>query len=145
MPDRYAAAFAEVQEQLLAGNSYEVNLTYRAETVSELSPAAAYLRLRAVNPAPYAGFLQHDLPGHRAWLLSSSPERYALVTADRVLETKPIKGTTPRAADRRCGRSTARPAGDRPEVPQREPDDRRPAAQRPVDGLRSPARSRCPF
>ncbi len=99
VPDQYAAAFAEVQQQLLAGNSYEVNLTYRAETQSELGPAAAYLRLRAVNPAPYAGFLQHDVPGHRAWLLSSSPERYALVTADRVLETKPIKGTTPRAAD----------------------------------------------
>ncbi len=98
-PDEYAAAFAEVQQQLLAGNSYEVNLTYRAETRSDLSPAAAYLRLRAVNPAPYAGFLQHDVPGHRAWLLSSSPERYALVTADRVLETKPIKGTTQRADD----------------------------------------------
>ena len=99
VPDQYAAAFAEVPEQLLAGNSYEVNLTYRLETPSDLSPAEVYLRLRAVNPAPYAGFLQHDLPGHRAWLLSSSPERYALVTADRVLETKPIKGTTPRAAD----------------------------------------------
>ena len=30
--------------------------------------------------------------------IPSSPERYALVTADRVLETKPIKGTTPRGA-----------------------------------------------
>ena len=28
-------------------------------------------------------------------------------------------------------------AGQRPEVPRREPDDRRPAAQRPVDGLRA--------
>ena len=61
----------------------------------------AYLRLRELNPAPYAGFLQHDLPGARAWLLSSSPERYALVTADRMLETKPIKGTTPRGRDAR--------------------------------------------
>ena len=87
-----------MQEQLHAGNSYEVNLTYRLETVSDLDPLAAYLRLRTVNPAPYAGYLQHDVPGHRAWLLSSSPERYALVTADRVLETKPIKGTTPRGA-----------------------------------------------
>src|SRR5690606_35237842 len=32
------------------------------------------------------------------WLLSSSPERYALVTADRRCATKPIKGTTARGA-----------------------------------------------
>ena len=97
-PEPYAAAFAEVQEQLHAGNSYEVNLTYRVETESDADPLTAYLRLRRLNPAPYAGFLQHDVPGARAWLLSSSPERYALVDADRTLETKPIKGTTPRGA-----------------------------------------------
>jgi para-aminobenzoate synthetase len=85
-----------VQEQLRAGNSYEVNLTYRRGWESDLDPVAAYLRLRELNPAPYSGFLQHDVDGARAWLLSSSPERYALVTADRTLETKPIKGTTPR-------------------------------------------------
>ncbi len=95
-PPAYAAAFAHVQEQLHAGSSYEVNLTYRLAEQADLTPAAAYLRLREVNPAPYAGFLQHDVDGHRAWLLSSSPERYALITPDRVLQTKPIKGTTPR-------------------------------------------------
>ncbi len=98
-PAAYATAFARVQEELHAGNSYEVNLTYRQETASDLDPVTAYLRLRDLNPAPYAGFLQHDLPGARSWLLSSSPERYALVTADRVLETKPIKGTLPRGRD----------------------------------------------
>jgi para-aminobenzoate synthetase len=97
-PDEYAAAFERVQDHLHAGNSYEVNLTYRTETVSDLDPVTAYLRLRTLNPAPYAGFLQHDVPDNRAWLLSSSPERYALVTADRTLETKPIKGTMPRGA-----------------------------------------------
>ncbi|WP_395658974.1 anthranilate synthase component I family protein [Nocardioides sp.] len=94
----YAAAFDRVQEQLHAGNTYEVNLTYRLEVPAEVDPVAAYLRLRELNPAPYAGFLQHDVPGARAWLLSSSPERYAVVTADRTLETRPIKGTTPRGA-----------------------------------------------
>jgi para-aminobenzoate synthetase len=97
-PEWYATAFEQVREELLAGNSYEVNLTYRLETAGGVDPVTAYLRLRDLNPAPYAGFLQHDVAGHRAWLLSSSPERYALVTADRVLETKPIKGTTPRGA-----------------------------------------------
>ncbi len=97
-PAAYATAFERVQEELHAGNSYEVNLTYRIETLSDLDPVTAYLRLRELNPAPYAGFLQHDVAQARSWLLSSSPERYALVTADRVLETKPIKGTTPRGA-----------------------------------------------
>ncbi|MBB3045083.1 anthranilate synthase component I family protein [Nocardioides soli] len=97
-PATYRTGFARVQEQLHAGNTYEVNLTYRMATESDLDPVSAYLRLRGLNPAPYAGFLQHDVPGARAWLLSSSPERYALVSADRTLETKPIKGTTPRGA-----------------------------------------------
>lgn len=100
-PAEYAEAFAAVQEHLHAGNSYEVNLTHRIRVPSQIDPASAYLRLRSVNPAPYAGFLQHTVPGRLAasgWLLSSSPERYALVTEDRVLETKPIKGTTPRGA-----------------------------------------------
>src|SRR6185436_3519754 len=96
-PSDYTEAFEQVQEHLHAGNSYEVNLTYRLDATSELDPVAAYVRLRALNPAPYAGFLQHDVDGARGWLLSSSPERYALVTRDdegeRTIETKPIKGT----------------------------------------------------
>ncbi|NPD04262.1 anthranilate synthase component I family protein [Nocardioides sp. zg-1308] len=95
-PESYAAAFARVQEHLRAGNSYEVNLTHRLTRVADLDPVTAYLRLRELNPAPYSGFLQHDVADARGWLLSSSPERYALVTPDRHLETKPIKGTTPR-------------------------------------------------
>lgn len=99
VPAGYRAAFEAVQEELRAGNSYEVNLTHRIRVPSDRDPAAAYLRLRASNPAPYAGFLQHDVDGARAWLLGSSPERYALVTAERVLETRPIKGTTRRSPD----------------------------------------------
>jgi para-aminobenzoate synthetase len=97
-PGAYADAFARVQEHLHAGNSYEVNLTHRLTRQADLDPVAGYLRLRELNPAPYSGFLQHDVDGARAWLLSSSPERYALITPDRHLETKPIKGTTPRGA-----------------------------------------------
>jgi para-aminobenzoate synthetase len=95
-PAAYDVAFARVQEHLHAGNSYEVNLTHRLTREADLDPVTAYLRLRELNPAPYSGFLQHDVDDARAWLLSSSPERYALVTPDRHLETKPIKGTTPR-------------------------------------------------
>ncbi len=95
-PGTYADAFAAVQEHLHAGNSYEVNLTHRLTRDALLDPVTAYLRLRELNPAPYSGFLQHDVSAARAWLLSSSPERYALITPDRQLETKPMKGTAPR-------------------------------------------------
>jgi para-aminobenzoate synthetase len=93
-PPAYAAAFEEVQRQLRLGNSYEVNLTYREVVESALDPVDAYLRLRSINPAPYAGYLQH----RGTALLSSSPERYATIDRGRWIETKPIKGTTPRGA-----------------------------------------------
>jgi para-aminobenzoate synthetase len=92
LPAAYRDAFDEVQRQLRLGNSYEVNLTYREQVRSSADPVSTYLRLRAANPAPYAGYLQH----HGTHLLSSSPERYATIGRDRWLETKPIKGTTPR-------------------------------------------------
>ena len=91
-PVDYEDAFAEVQRQLRRGNSYEVNLTYRESFTADVDPVTAYLRLRAENPAPYAGYLQH----HGVSLLSSSPERFATIDRRRWLETKPIKGTTPR-------------------------------------------------
>jgi para-aminobenzoate synthetase len=93
-PADYAAAFEEVQRQLRRGNSYEVNLTYRESVRSPVDPVTAYLALRSASPAPYAGYLRH----HGAHLLSSSPERFATVDAAGWLETRPIKGTTPRGA-----------------------------------------------
>jgi para-aminobenzoate synthetase len=97
-PGWYAAAFAEVQEQLRAGNSYEVNLTYRDQGESLLGPVEIYQRLRSSDPAPYAGVLRHRAGGRDTWLLSASPERFATIDRHRRIETRPIKGTTPRGA-----------------------------------------------
>jgi len=93
-PHWYAEAFARVQEELHAGNSYEVNLTYRAEESSSADPVDVYGRLRTTDPAPYAGVLRHG----QTWLLSASPERFATIDRHRRVETRPIKGTTPRGA-----------------------------------------------
>jgi len=97
-PEWYGDAFARVQEHLHAGNSYEVNLTYRKSMRSDVEPETAYLRLRAANPAPYAGYLRHHADGRDVHLLSSSPERFATVDRVRDLVARPIKGTTPRGA-----------------------------------------------
>ncbi|MGO4257617.1 aminodeoxychorismate synthase component I [Marmoricola sp. RAF53] len=94
VPDWYRAGFDRVQEHLRAGNSYEVNLTYRVAAEIEADPVEVYRRLRSTNPAPYAGVLRHG----DTWLLSASPERFATIDRNRRVETRPIKGTTPRGA-----------------------------------------------
>jgi para-aminobenzoate synthetase len=96
VPDWYGSAFARVQENLRAGNSYEVNLTYRDQQTSSRDPVAIYTSLRSTNPAPYAGALRHQ----DTWLLSASPERFTTIDRHRQLEARPIKGTTRRSADR---------------------------------------------
>jgi para-aminobenzoate synthetase len=91
----YAAAFQRVREALIAGDTYEANLTYRVGIRSRVEPLAVFRALRARGPTPYAAFVRHrDLS-----VVSASPERFLLLDGDRVLESKPIKGTTPRGAD----------------------------------------------
>ena len=100
--DEYAGAFRRVQEHIRVGDCYQVNLTQRFEARADGDPWAAYLRLREINPAPFAAYL--DFPDGR--VLCSSPELFLRVAGDRV-ETKPIKGTRPRDADRARDRALA--------------------------------------
>jgi para-aminobenzoate synthetase component 1 len=90
----YAAAFRAVQEHIRRGDCYQVNLTQRFEAEAEGDAWHAYLRLRAINPAPFAAYL--DLPDGK--IVCSSPERF-LRLRDGHVETKPIKGTRPRSND----------------------------------------------
>ncbi len=103
-----------MQEHLHAGRSYEVNLTYRVAATAPADPASIYLGLRRRSPAPYAGYLQHDVDGARGWLLSASPERFAGVDEDRVVEARPIKGTLPRGGTAEEDRALAARLADDP-------------------------------
>lgn len=73
------------------GDIYQANLAQRFETGFDGDPFELYLRLRAINPSPFSGFLKfRDLA-----IVSSSPERLVKVEDDRI-ETRPIAGTRPR-------------------------------------------------
>jgi para-aminobenzoate synthetase len=92
--ERYLADIAACEERLLEGDSYEVCLTNSIAAEVGEDPLDLYLRLRRVNPAPFASYLRFgDLA-----VLSSSPERFLKVDADGVAEAKPIKGTAGRGA-----------------------------------------------
>ncbi|KKC27389.1 anthranilate synthase component I family protein [Sphingomonas sp. SRS2] len=117
-PARHEAMIEAVLGYLRAGDIYQANISTRfvAARPAGFSPAAAYLALRTRTPAPFAAYL--DL-GEGCALLSASPERFVRCDADGHVETRPIKGTAPRAADpqedRRNGERLAASAKDRAE------------------------------
>lgn len=90
--ERYGQAFERIQHYIREGDCYQVNLAQRFEIDISGDPWDIYLDMRRHNPAPYAGFLR--LP--EGALLSSSPERFLLVSQGQV-ETRPIKGTIRRS------------------------------------------------
>ncbi|MGE5530856.1 MAG: aminodeoxychorismate synthase component I [Bacteroidota bacterium] len=87
----YLAALKGLKEYIAAGDIYQANLTQRFDVTLQVSPWELYLRLREINPAPFAAYL--DLGGTQ--VASSSPERFLKLTG-RQVETRPIKGTRPR-------------------------------------------------
>ena len=90
--EQYGQAFDKVKQYIREGDCYQVNLSQRFSADFEGDSWSAYLKLRSVNPAPYAAYL--NLP--TGAVLSSSPERFLRVT-DNQVETKPIKGTKHRS------------------------------------------------
>ncbi len=91
-PQHYGRAFDRVLDYISAGDCYQVNLAQRFSAEASGDPWLAYQRLRLINPAPYSAFLSTPY----AQILSASPERFLRVEM-RQVETKPIKGTRPRA------------------------------------------------
>jgi len=74
-----------------AGDCYQVNVARRLDLNAPSNWVDAYLRLRALHPAPFGALLQDE----GSWVLSNSPELFLRVSGD-VVETAPIKGTRPR-------------------------------------------------
>ncbi|WP_263079109.1 aminodeoxychorismate synthase component I [Endozoicomonas sp. Mp262] len=91
--DQYQQAFSRIQDYIVAGDCYEVNLTQEFTAPYSGNSWLAYQHLRQVSPAPYSAYLAY--PGLS--ILSHSPERFIRVT-DRHVETFPIKGTIARGA-----------------------------------------------
>ncbi|KAG0144037.1 hypothetical protein CROQUDRAFT_95538 [Cronartium quercuum f. sp. fusiforme G11] len=110
----YLDAIDEAQQQILAGESYELCLT--TKFITELPPRPTsgslagtepkaeirghygmYLSLREKNAAPYAAYVH--FPTYDTTLLCSSPERFMRVSAKGWVDMKPIKGTARRVLD----------------------------------------------
>jgi len=91
----YQQAFDKIKAYLTEGDSYQVNLAQRFCSPCSGNSWDAYKVLREMNAAPFSAFV--NFPEVR--ILSSSPERFLKVNQGEV-ETKPIKGTRPRHAEK---------------------------------------------
>ncbi|MEZ9548202.1 MULTISPECIES: aminodeoxychorismate synthase component I [Vibrio] len=92
--ESYATKFDSVQEYLLSGDCYQINLAQRFNAQYQGSEWLAYDKLEQYNSAPFSGFIRLA----NCAIISVSPERF-LELKDNVIETKPIKGTRPRSDD----------------------------------------------
>lgn len=88
----YQRQFKRVEDYIHQGDCYQINLSREFSAPYTGSPWQAYRKLRSLQSAPMGGYLEVN-----DWaLLSLSPERF-LRSDDRLVETKPIKGTRPRS------------------------------------------------
>jgi len=111
----YLDALTRVREYIIAGDIFQANLSQRFEAPLADSPWALYRRVRAINPAPFAAFLDFG----DVIIASASPERFLRLDGARQVEARPIKGTRPRgvypAHDAALGRALQESAKDRAE------------------------------
>ncbi len=92
-------ALARIQEAIVAGETYQVNYTYRLDCQVLGSSLSLYRRLRASQPVAFGAFLSLP-PGAHAdeptQVLSCSPELF-LRHQGGLIQARPMKGTAARA------------------------------------------------
>jgi para-aminobenzoate synthetase component 1 len=88
-----------IREWIAAGDIFQANLTACCSTELEqrADPLTLFQRLRQHCPAPFAGLVVAGEQAAGEAVISTSPERFLQVSADGQVETRPIKGTRPRA------------------------------------------------
>ncbi|MCB2115367.1 MAG: aminodeoxychorismate synthase component I [Rhodobacteraceae bacterium] len=92
----HGAALLSVLDYIRAGDIYQANLTMRMRARRDGSALGLYGALRTRQPVGHGAFVA--LPGLPA-LVSRSPELFYQVDAAGRIETRPMKGTAPRASN----------------------------------------------
>ncbi|OEZ83981.1 aminodeoxychorismate synthase component 1 [Janthinobacterium sp. HH104] len=102
----FTRALHRIHDYIVAGDTYQVNYTYRLRFDAFGSPLGLYARLRARQPVPYGALVM--LPDGGA-LLSLSPELFVR-HAQGELTARPMKGTAPAAPANQTAENARRAA-----------------------------------
>jgi len=91
-PERYMQAVDKVKAYIAAGDIFQANIArFWHTTLAKKELHALYACLREVNPAPFSCFVK--IGDDPFYLVSASPERLFSLSADGLVETRPIAGT----------------------------------------------------
>ncbi|CAN5191703.1 bifunctional anthranilate synthase component I family protein/class IV aminotransferase [soil metagenome] len=94
--DEFDAAIARIHALIAAGETYQLNYTFRLDSQAFGDPGRLYRRLRARQTAGYGALIR--LPETDEWVLSLSPELFVR-HGDGQVEARPMKGTAARGID----------------------------------------------
>jgi para-aminobenzoate synthetase component 1 len=92
--DWHSDAILQIREALVAGDTYQVNLTGFASAETTVCPFEHFLRHSAENPVAFGAFLRTC----GVSISCHSPERLLRIDGDRA-RTAPVKGTIERSAN----------------------------------------------
>lgn len=85
----YINDIKKIKELICQGETYEVCLTNRLDIFDKIDGKKYYMKLREKSPGQYSAFLPLD----EIKIASSSMERFLKVDKNKIVTTKPIKGT----------------------------------------------------
>lgn len=110
----YRDRIGRIKKHISAGDTYQVNFTYRLRSACKADPWELFLEMAAAHDSPYGAFIDTG-----QWAVcSASPELFFTLKQNR-LESRPMKGTASRglwfAHDRGQAAGLAASAKDRAE------------------------------
>lgn len=89
--EEYLKAIEKMINYIIEGDIYITNMTQRLKVKSSKQTLEVFKYLRKFNPSPFGAYLDYG----SFQVISASPERF-IKMKDRLIETRPIKGTRKR-------------------------------------------------
>lgn len=104
--DVFDAAIDSIHKAIHAGETYQINYTYRLRLQAYGEPLDLYRRLRERQLVAYGAFIQMPEGSATSHVLSFSPELFLNKTGP-LLEARPMKGTAPVSGDDKANAEAA--------------------------------------
>jgi para-aminobenzoate synthetase/4-amino-4-deoxychorismate lyase len=98
----YGCAIAKIKEHIAAGETYQVNYTFRLNARFDGDPFGFFCDLAAAQQGRYAAFIETETVA----ICSASPELF-FIRKDGVITARPMKGTRARGLTAKADRAAA--------------------------------------